>query len=937
MKRLSNPLWLIGTITIPQVILVLLYIGSYRIIGTLLQPENIRLWKVFGGSLGILLSANTLLAVTLLIYRLKTPVWVSIINLIVYTTFLYLFVTFSEQITPWNIPQWMLFEGDLTIYVFTFLMVVLIYSLFHIITGFTDDTKEHRAWKHFLLALLVPLGWYFGSIMFKSAMYDSNSNTVFHFFAILYVATLLVFLFLLLRGVYILLLKKKQTFARYSLLWKIPVCIICPIAGLLLNSGGIGTGRIGFGNFFGDFSHPAFLIISAVNGIILCLSLEKLPKFARLSIFFLSAVTYSYSIYFFLVFLPFLPLSVIAIIALGTGLLMLTPIVIMLIQSNSLNKEYKYLSGCYGKVKTTLFFLSGVAVLPLAIFVQYNEDRNYLNKMLDYVYERKYNTDISGIQQSSVLRTLNNIEANAERSNMGSLFFAGNSQKKPYLSSIYNWYVLDNLTISSAKANKLRSIFLSSTRLPTQQIMPTIELPALNRNNTTTTVNNVYLKDFHTKTTYDNSGKFMHTWINLKITNKNNLTREYITSFQLPAYSWISNYYLTIAGKKEYGIMAEKKAARWVYNNITQEQRDPGLLHFTSNDQIILKVFPVPAGEDRETGFEITHPFPLKLKIDGHIIQCGEDSEKNSVSIFGNKITLFDSSKALNNKTTNTSTPFYYFITDFSESNTLSGNDYANIISNIIGRFGIKQNQYQIYKGNYHFTHSSIQLLRNSRTKNEAGFFPEPIIRKLCANSFDENKYQAPVFILITNDTDKAILSNSLEDIMGAMQTKPQFYFTGSHSKLKPATPELQTLEAEDDKDILNNILTKQEFSPTIYTNSNISIKELKPANKLEEAVLQDLLMKEYSIHPDKVNWTELVKSSFTTRILNRLTSYIVVENEAQKAALLKKQEQMLASKQSLDAGNDFTNMSEPGIIWILLIVCLLLLVFQKKQVPRKL
>jgi hypothetical protein len=61
------------------------------------------------------------------------------------------------------------------------------------------------------------------------------------------------------------------------------------------------------------------------------------------------------------------------------------------------------------------------------------------------------------------------------------------------------------------------------------------------------------------------------------------------------------------------------------------------------------------------------------------------------------------------------------------------------------------------------------------------------------------------------------------------------------------------------------------------------------------------------------------------------LTSYLVVENEAQKTALKKKQEQTLSSNKSLDTSEDAQRMSEPGL-WLLAVLFGLILLYKQRR-----
>jgi hypothetical protein len=69
-------------------------------------------------------------------------------------------------------------------------------------------------------------------------------------------------------------------------------------------------------------------------------------------------------------------------------------------------------------------------------------------------------------------------------------------------------------------------------------------------------------------------------------------------------------------------------------------------------------------------------------------------------------------------------------------------------------------------------------------------------------------------------------------------------------------------------------------------------------------------------LHPEtsEQEWLHLVRSSFQTKIMMPVTSYIALENEAQKEILLRKQAQVLNSNKSLDIGENPQQMSEPEL-----------------------
>ena len=87
------------------------------------------------------------------------------------------------------------------------------------------------------------------------------------------------------------------------------------------------------------------------------------------------------------------------------------------------------------------------------------------------------------------------------------------------------------------------------------------------------------------------------------------------------------------------------------------------------------------------------------------------------------------------------------------------------------------------------------------------------------------------------------------------------------------------------------------------------------------------------TIHPETSDkeWLNMVKYSFISKVMTSVTSYLVVENEAQKAILKKKQEQVLSGNKSLDLNEDTQRMSEPSL-WVLAILLGLVLGYIEKR-----
>jgi len=127
------------------------------------------------------------------------------------------------------------------------------------------------------------------------------------------------------------------------------------------------------------------------------------------------------------------------------------------------------------------------------------------------------------------------------------------------------------------------------------------------------------------------------------------------------------------------------------------------------------------------------------------------------------------------------------------------------------------------------------------------------------------------------------------------------------------------------DNDLASIVLKSDQFE---INDSNILEKNWNSGLTLQAKWISQI------IHPESLDdeWLDMVKYSFVAKILTPLTSYLVVENDAQKAMLKKKQEQVLSGNKSLDPGEETQGMSEPNTIIIGILLGLIMLYRYKRR-----
>ena len=300
------------------------------------------------------------------------------------------------------------------------------------------------------------------------------------------------------------------------------------------------------------------------------------------------------------------------------------------------------------------------------------------------------------------------------------------------------------MTLSQNKINKVEQIFFNK------------EINQLT-NRRGPISDNATISDIKINSSYDEKQNAWFSWIDMEISTQNPRATEYATEFNLPTGAWISDYYLYLGNEKEMGILAEKKSALWVYMQITNRRKDPGLLHYLNANKISFRVFPVTKAEPRKTGIQIIHKEAITMNIGGHELVLG--TPKTDSGYEDDKVAYLTASDKSQLETV-IRKPYFHFLLDGSSG---SENQIQSNIQNI------KQvlQSYPELSENSKFTflnYNSKSLSENWESlyhdeSFKGGYFLSRGIEEILIESCDANEDQYPITVSYTHLTLPTICS----------------------------------------------------------------------------------------------------------------------------------------------------------------------------------
>ncbi|WP_338769944.1 MSEP-CTERM sorting domain-containing protein [Bernardetia sp. ABR2-2B] len=980
MNPFLHPRWIFFSTILPQLTLFIIYYNAFQVFGMQLDENTASSWYIYGFSfLGIIIAQTAYTAYSTYHSKPVNGVW-SVATVSIYLFLMLSYYLQAKDLVPRSVPDWIQGVTDVQSFMGMFIFPSMLHAIIVAVVYFTDQKRVgEKARYHFWAVLAIPLTIYLSVTLLVPVLNKAFSYKFVEFAMTIFMSLIIISaLFWLFRVVYLAYLNNKYPHLRRFL--EILFVGVFPLLGLYLS--------LELDNPLGNFKSLWFFGFAILAAIILIFpsSNLKLYKYRRIH-FLLKAFVFPYTIYFMVVFMPFTPLSVLMVI-IGFGILMLTPLVLFLIHTQQLYQDYDYLTQRYSSSSLLISFLIAVSIIPLAFSLNTYYDKIQLHKGLDYLYSSDYDENKSIPNPKSISATLTHIENfKVRRSRNWSI---GNDGI-PLLDSFYKWVVLDNMTLSESKINLLNNVFVGED-MP----KPTDTWRFWNGNinqdrNFQTGKGDNTVKIDKTKITsvFDEQQNAWKTQIDLVLHNAENGfgQREYATFFDLPEGAFISNYYLYVGKEKVEALLAEKKTALWVYRQIVNTRKDPGILYYNDKGKIGFRVFPFTRNEYRKTGFEILHAEPFELQLDDSTaVFLGKKEDLTDKVLItdtngiGVNVQDYSKNNTANFKTTSnpnyisqneleklkviTRKPYYHFILDNSKYGGIGKEKYIERIENFVSRNPLQNG----LESKYTSVDFEVNELGNnwkedySNQKNKGGFFLEKAVKKIWLENYIKSVDNGdlliqtqPIIVVVSDELEDGVWTGSLHEWRNYVPEGFDFYELASNNRIM-----LQNFEhfkmlgdplGKDERISLKKVKQISKNGNTYFlpisTKNGITlpitefdkkeeitsadIEEFEKLSKYDQALSLQNLNETMALYPTQAEkrWLEQVQKSFTARILTPVTTFMVLETEAQRNTLLKKQEEVLSGKRLLDL-TDARRSSEPSL-WIFVVIFVALFLIKQK------
>ena len=315
-----------------------------------------------------------------------------------------------------------------------------------------------------------------------------------------------------------------------------------------------------------------------------------------------------------------------AVVAIGTGFLILSPIVLFIVHSGTLVQGFRDLfpKGGYRQKALTGGL---ILLLPAWYITQSYLDRQFLHEGIHHVLSPDLD-ETSSFSGSRSL-TLRSIRRFGDYKS---------GRHLPYLSDFYAWFVFNNLTLPDEKMQRIYGAFHGekwsreshdsgrdfwSRRSGDRWNAPT---PRKFDHKVQMSIPEVL---------HEQVDGLVRTRTVLKLNNTGQDQNEFVTTIRMPEGVFISGYWLHVGKERVPGRLFEAKTAMWVYKMIRDfERRDPGIVTYETPTDLKLRVFPFssdPLSGDKIRTTEIEFLYPQgwkpRITIGDEVLDLGEPVE----------------------------------------------------------------------------------------------------------------------------------------------------------------------------------------------------------------------------------------------------------------------------------------------------------------------
>ncbi len=597
---LRKPFFLLWTAVVPQVLLLLLNLhGWWLASGEMNETQRQAALGLFAFQVA-LLAANVLTMGTLAALRRRMSWPVCAGSVVLHVAYLWFYMVKGASALPPSVTLWILPEQEVMYHQFALVMP----AIFHVLLLLAGMGLP----LHWGVDVGVSVGGLIGvpsiamlalqvfSRLFRFKMWVWIEPVVFGVFIVAATAiTMLMFLRTLL---HLFTWLRRVRFGWLSM--AVVAGLACPIGGLLLNR------SIPFPY---DFQAWEVYALTVLNGVILLLPVKPGCPFAG-AIRLGRVALYPFSLYFFVVFLPYLPLSLLAMLAAGAGFLILAPTLLFVIHTRRLVDEARAAAATMGWKWVAIGSLAALALLPLGYTARAGLDRRALMAAVNYVYS----PDFAQLSPPA-------FRPNAARRALERLNERKNGIYLPFLSEFYSQVVFGGMVLPD---HKIQVIHRALTGKPLEIErdrfgMGLFDFAATGARRARMgqvrpPPRQVGLADATVSSAVSN--EFTRATVALTLANQGSGGAEYVGELRVPDGVLVAGYWLDVEGRRVPGRVFERKTAQWVYHMIRDvTRRDPGLVVFAGPHAVRLSVFPFEANQKRVTGVEFLFPTGLKPTV----------------------------------------------------------------------------------------------------------------------------------------------------------------------------------------------------------------------------------------------------------------------------------------------------------------------------------